>query len=510
MGGIVTTPSSSSSLPPDLLARDQAVLVATDEANAQKAATDAGTSALTLAQTKYKSLVPDLTGVATSTVTDKSSGVAFSGLVTYSALNHAAEVVAGRVSAALTEPGRAGRTTILLTSQSDLLTSDLLARTVASSLDHLVNFADQVLAGPKPPGVAAGREITGIHLDILTHAAAFSLTGGLGSAVGAAGATAAAAGLGPIGLGAAAAAAVPSIISLFSSTITVKDHTEDITDLATTSSVLSAVAERLDSFTVVHEDFRLAPEKSRIREAYEQLSDKRVALAFQQEQVATAKAKADLDLARAQQKQDAAKKAQPPSGAAAQQADPPSGDSDLADQVAAAEESSAQAAATLALVSGAIISIDAFTTAVNATAAGTRSPLALAALNELLHEGVSASDTSTSASDSGFGYVLMVKGLGGQSEEYTKDRHIGFDTYTTLADASVAFMLYDVTARKVIKSGIANGVSSVHGHLGHPPTGLLGPNAEDVMDDQSADAEPGQHQPGAPAAPSKSWWRRMF
>ena len=122
----------------------------------------------------------------------------------------------------------------------------------------------------------------------------------------------------------------------------------------------------------------------------------------------------------------------------------------------------------------------------------------------------SASDTSTSASDSGFGYVLMVKGLGGQSEEYTKDRHIGFDTYTTLADASVAFMLYDVTARKVIKSGIANGVSSVHGHLGHPPTGLLGPNAEDVIDDQSADAGPEQHQPGAPSAPAKSWWRRMF
>ena len=529
----MTTPSSSSSLPPDLLAREQAAQVATDEANARKAATDAGTSALTLAQTKYKSLVPDLTGVATNAVTDKSSGVAFSGLVTYSALNHAAEIIASRVSAALSEPGRTGRAAILLTTQSDLLTNDLLAKTVASGLDQLVDFADQVLAGPKPTGhLADGPATAGtLHVEIFTGATASALLGGLGTelggGLGAAGGAAAVAGLGPIGLGAAAAAAVPSIISLFSSTTTVKDHTEDISDLATTSSVLAAVAERLDSFTVVHEDFRLAPEKSRIRETYQQLSDKRVALAFQQEHVAAAKAKADLDLARAQQKQDAAKKPQPSSGAAAQhaesppgaaaeQAGPPSGDSDLADQVAAAQAASAQAAATLALISGAITSIDAFTTAVNATAAGTRSPLALASLNELLHEGASASDTSasdtsTSASDSGFGYVLMVKGLGGQSEEYTKDRHIGFDTYTTLADASVAFMLYDVTARKVIKSGIANGVSSVHGHLGHPPTGLLGPNAEDVIDDQSADAEPGQHQPGdARPAPSKSWWRRMF
>ena len=403
----MTTPSSSSSLPPDLLAREQAAQVATDEANARKAATDASTSALTLAQTKYKSLVPDLTGVATNAVTDKSSGVAFSGLVTYSALNHAAEVVASRVSAALSEPGRTGRAAILLTTQSDLLTNDLLAKAVASGLDHLVDFADQVLAGPKPTGhLADGPAIAGpLHLEIFTGATASALLGELGGGLGAAGAAAAVSGLGPIGLGAAAAAAVPSIISLFSSTTTVKDHTEDISDLAATSSVLAAVAERLNSFTVVHEDFRLAPEKSRIREIYQQLSEKRVALAFQQEHVAAAKAKADLDLARAQQKQDEAKKPQLPSGAApqhaesppgaaAEQAGPPSGDSDLADQVAAAQAASAQAAATLALISGAITSIDAFTTAVNATAAGTRSPLALAALNELLHEGASANDTS--------------------------------------------------------------------------------------------------------------------
>jgi len=176
----VTTPSSSSSLPPDLLAREQAAQVATDEANARKAATDASTSALTLAQTKYKSLVPDLTGVATNAVTDKSSGVAFSGLVTYSALNHAAEVVASRVSAALSEPGRTGRAAILLTTQSDLLTNDLLAKTVARGLDHLVDFADQVLAGPKPTGhLADGPAIAGaLHVEIFTGATASALLGG--------------------------------------------------------------------------------------------------------------------------------------------------------------------------------------------------------------------------------------------------------------------------------------------------------------------------------------------
>ena len=76
--------------------------------------------------------------------------------------------------------------------------------------------------------------------------------------------------------------------------------------------------------------------------------------------------------------------------------------------------------------------------------------------------------------------MLSVKGLGGQSREYTKDRHVGFDTYTTLADASVSFVLYDrlvdcrITERSS-KSGIVNGVSSVvHGRLGKPPKELAG------------------------------------
>ena len=90
---------------------------------------------------------------------------------------------------------------------------------------------------------------------------------------------------GPVGLAAAVAAGVPAIISLFSSTTTVKDHAEDITDLATTTSVVAAVADKLDGFTVVHEDFRLAPQASQIRTAYQRLAEKRAALAIRQEAV---------------------------------------------------------------------------------------------------------------------------------------------------------------------------------------------------------------------------------
>ena len=271
-----------------------------------------------------------------------------------------------------------------------------------------------------------------------------------------------------------------------------QDHAEDITDLATTTSVLAAVANKLATYTVLHEDFRLAPQESPAREAYGHLMDKRTALLFKQEQIQEIKNNADLVLSRAQQDQDTAGKENPPRHA----------DADLAAQVPDAQKASADAAAALALISAAITSIDAFTTAVNTTAAGTRSPLAITILTELLRRDGTHGDSADNIS-----YVLSVKGLGGQSVEYTKDRHIGIDTFTTLADAPVAFMLYDLAARKTISSGIANGVSSVHGHLGEPPIGLIGPNAASAIDDETADATL-EEKADQPSEPHKAWWRR--
>ena len=494
----MANPDNSSSLPPALLARDQEAQVLADEASARKAATDADTSALTLAQNRYKSLIPDLTSVSANAVDDKSTGVTFSGLVTYSALHHAAEIIADRISPALGVWPK-DRPSILVTSQSDLLTNDLLSSTVKASLQQLLDFADKVLAEPEKPAdgtatqptdEAAPRPVTDAHVrePFLASAGA---TAALASGVGAVAAVAGA-GLGPIGLGAAAAAAIPSIISLFSSTTTVHDHAEDITDLATTTSVQAAVADKMGAYTVVHEDFRLGPQESPTRKDYQRLMDKRTALLFKQEQVQKIKNDADLVLSCAQQDQDTASKANPLRPA----------DAELAAQVPGKEKASADAAAALALISAAITSIDAFTTAVNATAAGIRSPLAVTILTELLCHGGTHGD-----SDDGVSYVLSVKGLGGQSVEYTKDRHIGLDTYTTLADAPVTFMLYDLAARKIISSGIANGISSVHGHLGEPPTGLIGPNSASAVDDEAADAT-SEERADQPSEPHKTWWHR--
>ena len=278
----MTTPDTST-LRPDLLARHQEAQVQDDEAKARKAAADAATSELTLTQARYKALVPDLTGVATNAVTDKSAGVAFSGLVTHLALNHAAKVIADRIAAKLTGPDQ-GQPVILVTSQTDLLTSDLLSTTVKACLKQLLELAKQVLALTEPTelassGIAAGAEQWFSFLLPPTTAGVAAPSGA--AAAGPVGL----ASLGPVGLAAAAAAAVPSIISLFSSTTTVKDHTEDITDLTTTTSVLAAVADKLSGYTLVHEDFRLAPEKSQIREDYRLLADRRARLIIRQQQM---------------------------------------------------------------------------------------------------------------------------------------------------------------------------------------------------------------------------------
>jgi hypothetical protein len=500
----MTIPDNSTLSPTQRVRADEAQ-VQDDEAKARKAAAEAAMSELTLTQARYKALVPDLTGVATNAVTDKSVGVAFSGLVTHSALNHAAKVIAYRIVKALTDRDQGRQPVIMVTSQTDLLTSDLLSTTVDAWLRQLVKFADQVLALTEQKhrawltlrfaGQASWLDIPDFRESVAADY--FAQPGGIAPGA------AAAVGLGPIGLAAAAAAAVPSIISLFSSTTTVKDHSEDITDLTTTTSVLTALAHELsDRYKLVHEDFRLAPAKSQILETYRQLTNRRAKLIFKQMRLQTIKNKNELGVSGADRVETDHAAGEPSAG----EVDPDAGELGIVEGDRTARKPGAAQAfvakvqldpandALLSVIAGAITSIDAFTTAVNATAAGGRSPLAIASLNELLHKGGA----------DGISYVLSVKVLGGRSQQYTKDRHVGFDTYTTLADASVSFMLYDVADRKIIKSGIASGVSSVHGRLGKPLPGVA-----DAIEELAADAPPANPS-GQPSGLLKKWQRRLL
>jgi hypothetical protein len=499
---------SGSTLSPAQAAASQQAAVDLAVAQARTAALGADSAALTLAQTKYKSLVPDLTGVAMNSVTDSSTGAAFSGLVTYSALNHAAQIVANRIVKVLSKSTELSSTegkspSILVTSESDLLTNDLLLSAIKNGITQIADFGKRVLnldLPTKTPEEDQRKEKDG-PARVEPLMAENAQTPPPAADVGAIAAGAAvAASSGPLGIAAAAAAAaIPSIISLFSTTTTVKDQVVELTNLATTTAVVAAASDRLSSYILVHEDFRLAPISSPIMDEFDRLSKTKADLLLRQETIQVAKNDADLQLAQAQLEQDSAAKASPPTPV----------DENVQRRINDETNASANAAAVLSLIASAINDIDTFTSTVNATAVGARSPLAIAALTELLHR---------DEKDGGLSFVLSVTGLGGQSEEFTKTRHLGHSGYTTLADASISFLLYDIANRKIISSGVANGVSSVHGVLGEPPTGLIGPNAENVIDDETQDAgidladesSPASAGTDAPHGHSNSGWHRMF
>lgn len=499
------TDTSGSTLTPAQAAANQQATVDLAVAQARTAAIGADSAALTLAQAKYKSLVPDFTGVAMNSVTDSSTGVAFSGLVTYSALNHAAQIVANRISDVLPEPADGKRPVILVTSESDLLTNDLLLSAVKTGIAQIADLGKKVvnMYGPpgtpgkkqlKDPGLSGGKE----NIEVEDVPAPTTPSPGVGAA-GVAAEVAAGAPFGPLGVAAAGAAAIPSIISLFSTTTTVKDQTMDITGLATTTAVIAAASRKLPNHVLVHEDFRLAPTRSAVVDDFNLLSRIRTDLLFRQETVQVTKNDADLQVAEAQLQIDTAAKATPAASV----------DEAVQQQLTEGTNASANAAAELTLISSTINDIETFATAMNAVAAGSRSPLAIAALTELLHE---------TAETGGVSFVLSVTGLGGQSEEFTKDRHLGHSGYTTLADASISFMLYEIASRSIIGAGVANGVSSVHGNLGEPPTGLIGSNVEDAVDNETAAAAEGSPSESLPSSTgtevpqkhSHPGWLRMF
>jgi hypothetical protein len=461
IGGPV--PDSANSLPPPLLARSQLAQVAIDEANARKAAADADNSALTLAQSKYKSLVPDLTGVSTNAIDDKSADVAFAGRVTYAALaNVAAKMteVAGRLLSPLPKSSDVAECSILVTSQSDLLTDDLMRISVAESLAELKAFADNVLGCTAPSGAGQPAVVDGGAAgsqDLLPRPQPAEVAAAVPAAAGLGLAAAGVAAFGPFGIAAAAAAAIPSIVSLFSATTTAKSEAETISDLAVTTAVVTALRddEKLRGYVAVHEDFRFAPVSSAIRQSCRELAGKRAALVIRQDQVQLAKNQADLVLAKAVA-QDAAWKAshpKPGDDGAGHVPGPPE-DPQITEQIDGATRASADGAAALSLISAALASIDSFTSVVNTTAVGARSPLAIAMLSEQLHGG-----------DNRIAYVLSVKSLAAQAQEHIKDRKVWWDTYTSMADVSVAFLLYDTRNQKIITSGVFTGSSSVHGRF---------------------------------------------
>jgi hypothetical protein len=476
------TDSNPLPLPPDLQRRQWEAEVAKAEADAKKAALDAASSSFTLAQSQLKSLVPDLSGVNLNTVDDKTTDVAFSGVITYTAVANAAMVIAERIESVILKEGRQSR--VLVTSEQDLISADTVYETVLGTLADLAAFADSVLADTATPERPAELVAAPQPHDLpLGHRSMmFAATPILGLAAGA-GLAALTGGIAPLALaaGSVVASAVPSLLSLLSTTTTIKDHTEQISDLAAASAVIAEIS-RLPNLLVTHDDFRLMPtppeepSDSTLAAKYHALSRRRTDLLLRKAALQEGKNDADLRLARAMAAMDAENKK---ADDAKQPAPPPP------DELATATRDSANSAALIALTDAAIGGIDAFTAAIGSASAGIRPPITIALLAETLRL-------------KWIDYVLMVKSLGGQSQEVLQDRHLGADTYTILGDASIDYLLLDVETGVLASAGVVTGLGVARGKVGEIPTVNIAPMATDAGVATAATAR----QDGQPTAGS--------
>ena len=247
-----TTPA----LPPDLQRRQQEAATRSLEAAADKAQADATAAANTTTMSQYSALLPDLGKADPDSLDDKDSGVAFGGLVTYKALERAADQVAGKVLTGDLIPAGAS---VLVTTAADLLSKDLVRQTVVSGVMNAKSYADKVLS-LKPddkktllPVLIAGQLV---------------------------------------------AAAIPSILSMFSSKTTVKGQDVPIDDLSAVTAVLGSLLHKgVDRrLALVQDDFRLGPDDAPVFTAFNDLASKRADLVMFRQEQQVAKNIADLHL----------------------------------------------------------------------------------------------------------------------------------------------------------------------------------------------------------------------
>ena len=111
--------------------------------------------------------------------------------------------------------------------------------------------------------------------------------------------------------------------------------------------------------------------------------------------------------------------------------------------------------------------IDQFVSVANSSSIGGRSALAIAALAQQWT--VPDEAATGTGRNRPFPFLLLVKALGGHAEQFTKDPKIGHDSYTSMADASISFMVLDVASNTVIRSGICTGTTLIHGEVGKAP-----------------------------------------
>jgi hypothetical protein len=360
---------------------------------------------------RVSSLLPDLAERGSLAV--EAGEPILGSLVAHAALGAAADDVVAKVLPALE-----AAEIVILTSDSDLASSDGNYLDVKNGLDQLTAAADRLAAE-------------------LSRAPDTVETASVGA------------------LTAAFAAALPSVLSLLSAHRSIATKVVTVNDIA----ALSAVAGRLQDKKkkVQLDDFRLVPDGG-IANQVTQLHERRrclvkIKLALDQTRISSETTRASLEeqLKELRTELSEARKA----GKSVEQIQRKI-ESTTRERDSAATEGK-DATVRVGLVDDALESIDTFGDALKTIPeGGKRSPLVSASLREQLH------GTDPKAS-----HLLLVKAASGSTAQVVDDRPFWFnDRFTVIGSVSVSFVLLDTDSRLVTAAGVATGTARVAGKIG--------------------------------------------
>jgi hypothetical protein len=212
-----------------------------------------------------------------------------------------------------------------------------------------------------------------------------------------------------IGILAAAASVLPQAVSLLLPRRSIATGEVTVSDLAASAAVMDELVSA--GIAVSHADFRLVRTDG-VYAAVEDLNDRRIKLVEKR-----------LKLAKSEE-----------------------------------EPESEADAATVEAIGAVVGAIDSLTTSIRATGAnGGRSRLSIAALAETLHEGERVS------------HVLLVKAQTGSATELREDRAVQADTFATIVDAHVTFMVLDTKTGEIVDVGTQTATVMASGKVGEVP-----------------------------------------
>jgi len=386
------------------------------EAEARKAAAEADKAAAAAQRDQLGAFIPDFSKVQRGELELKGDQTLDASALAQRALAEAADTLAKRVDEKLPDDGR---WTLLITSDSDLATSDGAYLDVVTGLDQLFAAADKLLDKAQP---GTTRELAL-----------------LGPAIG------------------ALVSAVPGLLSLFSAHRTVTTAPVTISDLAAAAATVGALRRLTDSGRLIHDDLRLIP-KGAVHRKVEALGAKQQELVGHKIALEADKARSSAELAEARAKV---------SELTAALAANPQNSNELRPLLAgerkrleSLEQKVDAATVKVGLIESVLSAINAFMASLTAVPeGGKRSPLALAAMREQLHE--------ATAGDHPFTHVLLVKGNAGSAQQSVDDRPLWLDDkYSAVATASITYMLLETETSQLLTADNVTGSAAAYGKIG--------------------------------------------